>query len=108
VIDLIEDNREAIATLCREFGVRKLAVFGSAANGSFDSDSSDIDFVVDLGGYERGVARRYLGLIVALEAHFGRPVDVVTLHSGTSNWFRNEVQRTAITIYERSHQAVVA
>ncbi len=99
MIDLIEDNRDAIAELCRQYGVRKLAVFGSAVSGKFDLETSDLDFVVDLGGYERGVASRYLGLIVALERLLERTVDVVTIHSGTTDVFRHEVERTAQTIY---------
>ncbi len=51
MIALIEDNREAIAELCRQFGVRRLAVFGSAAKGTFDPATSDVDFLVDLGNY---------------------------------------------------------
>ena len=100
MIALIDDNRDAIAALCRQYGVQRLSVFGSAIKDTFDPATSDLDFVVDLGGYERGVARRYLGLIVALETLLGRSVDVVTIHPGTSDTFRNELQRTAVTIYE--------
>ncbi len=108
MIDLIEDNRQAIEDLCREYGVQRLAVFGSAAKGIFDPATSDLDFVVDLGGYEPGTAGRYLGLIVALEKLFGREVDVVTLHARTSSAFRREVERTSQTIYERDVKTVAA
>ncbi len=108
MISLIEHNRDAITALCRQYGVQRLAVFGSAAKGTFDPATSDLDFVVDLGGYERGVARRYLGLIVALETLFGRSVDVVTIHPGTSSTFRSELERTAVTIYERKRKTAAA
>jgi predicted nucleotidyltransferase len=108
LIALIEDNRDDIAALCRQYGVRRLAVFGSAATGAFDPGTSDLDFVVDLGRYERGVARRYLGLIVALEQLFGRLVDVVTIHPGATDSFRKELERTAVTIYESGRTAAVA
>ena len=108
MIALIEDNQEAIAALCRQYGVRCLAVFGSAVKGTFDPATSDLDFVVDLGTYERGVARRYLGLIVALESLFGRDVDVVTIHPDTSDIFRSELERTAVTIYERERKTAAA
>ena len=45
MIDLIEHNRDAIADLCRQYGVRKLAVFGSAAKGTMRADS-DVDLAV--------------------------------------------------------------
>ncbi len=108
MIALIEDNREAIDALCQQYGVQRLAVFGSAVKDTFDPATSDLDFVVDLGGYERGVARRYLGLIVALESLFRRDVDVVTIHPGTSGTFRSELERTAITIYERTRKTAAA
>lgn len=108
MIPLIEDNRDAIATLCKQYGVARLALFGSAVKGTFDPDRSDLDFVVDLGGYERGVARRYLGLIVALELLLGRSVDVVTVHPDTSDAFRRELERTAVTIYQRESQSAAA
>ncbi len=108
MISLIENNRDTIAALCKQYGVQRLAAFGSAVKGTFDPATSDLDFVVDLGGYERGVARRYLELIVALETLFGRKVDVVTIHAGTSNSFRSELERTAVTIYERERKTAAA
>jgi len=99
MIALIEDNREAIAALCRQYGVRRLAVFGSAAKGTFDPATSDIDFLVDLGEYDDRVARRYLGLIVALEDLLGRRTDVTTVRAVKSEWFKQELAGTAQTIY---------
>jgi predicted nucleotidyltransferase len=44
---LIDQRREDIARLRRRYGVRRLAVFGSAASGAdFDPDRSDADFLV--------------------------------------------------------------
>jgi predicted nucleotidyltransferase len=36
ISDLIREQQEDIAAICRRFGVRKLEVFGSAARGDFD------------------------------------------------------------------------
>jgi predicted nucleotidyltransferase len=49
MISLITDNLDAIRALCRQYGIRRLDLFGSAATGAFDPDTSDLDFVVDLG-----------------------------------------------------------
>ncbi|HEV2066409.1 MAG TPA: nucleotidyltransferase domain-containing protein, partial [Thermomicrobiales bacterium] len=81
MIALIEDNREAIAELCERYGVRRLAVFGSAAKGTFDPATSDIDFLVDLGDYDDRVGRRYMRLIVGLEDLLGRRADVTTVRA---------------------------
>lgn len=108
MIALIEDNRDAIVDLCERYGIRRLALFGSAAKGMFDPATSDLDFIVDLGEYDPGVARRYLGLIVALEQLFGRHVDVVTVRSIQSPAFRDEVKATSRVIYDATGRSAVA
>lgn len=107
MIALIEDNREAIAELCERFGVRRLSVFGSAAKGEFDPVTSDIDFLVDLGEYDDRVARRFMGLIVALEDLMERRIDIVT-EPVTKRWLREEVEGTKVTIYESPRSRSVA
>jgi predicted nucleotidyltransferase len=43
----IEQERDALAALCRAYRVTRLEVFGSAARGAgFDPDRSDADFLV--------------------------------------------------------------
>ncbi len=100
VIPLIVDNRDAVADLCRQYGARKLSVFGSAVNGTFNPESSDLDFVVDFDAYEQGIARRYLGLAGELERLFDRSVDLVTIHERTKPWFRDEIDRSAVVVYD--------
>lgn len=108
MITLVEDNKDAIVALCERFGVRRLALFGSAAKGTFDPATSDLDFVVDLGTYEEGVGSRYLGFIVALEQLFGRHVDVVTVRSIQSPAFRDEVDATSRVIYDATGRPAAA
>jgi uncharacterized protein len=104
---LITDNREAIVALCKQFGIRKLEVFGSAATGAFDPETSDVDLLVDLGGYEQGVAKRYLRFAEALEHLLGRHVDLVTEDSITNPYFRQSVNQSREMVFEaRDSQAV--
>jgi uncharacterized protein len=44
---VIEGRREELAALCRRYRVRRLDVFGSAAAGDFDEESSDVDLLVE-------------------------------------------------------------
>ena len=44
---LIETHRAALTQLCRRHHVRRLDLFGSAATGAFDADTSDLDFIVE-------------------------------------------------------------
>lgn len=101
LVPLVDAKRHELIALCREYGVYKMLVFGSAVKGTFDPERSDLDFAVDLGDSEPGVSRRYMNLIVALEDLFGRSVDVVTLHDGLSERFRHELNQTAMTIFEQ-------
>lgn len=100
MIDLIRDNQQRIGDLCRQYGIRKLEVFGSAATGAFDPVRSDIDFLVDLGEYAPGTAVRYLDLIAELEDLLGYPVQMVTQPSIRSPYFREAVDAQRMTVYE--------
>ena len=40
---VINDKRVALLELCRQYRVKELAVFGSAATDEFDESRSDID-----------------------------------------------------------------
>ncbi|TAG27276.1 MAG: DNA polymerase III subunit beta [Burkholderiales bacterium] len=75
---ILSEQREQIALICKQHGVAKLEVFGSAARGvDFDVAQSDADFLVE---YRAGTVRgleSYVGLKLALEALLKRPVDLV-------------------------------
>lgn len=107
MIALIEDNREAIVALCREHGVRRLSVFGSAAKGTFDPDRSDIDFVVDYFDWSSGIFHRFFGFIAALEDLLGKRVDMVT-EPIKKSWLRDEVRATEVVIYESTRSQSAA
>lgn len=76
---IIEDNRDAIAALCRKHRVRALWVFGSAIGDAWKPETSDIDFLVDLGDYDAEVADRFLDLADDLEDVVGRSIDIITV-----------------------------
>lgn len=100
MIALIAERKDEIAALCRQYDIQHLDLFGSAATGEFDPAASDLDFVVDLGDYESGVARRYFAFADALEALFGRSVDLVTEPSISNPYFRAAVDRQRVRLYE--------
>lgn len=98
MIALIEDNRDAIVALCKQYGVRRLSVFGSAAKGTFDLATSDIDFVVDYIDWGPGIFHRFFGFVVALEELLGRRVDMTT-EPIEGPAFRAEVEWTEIEFF---------
>lgn len=100
VIPLVANKQAEIAAICQRYGVVRLELFGSAAQGTFDAAASDLDFVVDLGPYEREIATRYIQLADDLEALFGRPVDLLTVPSIRNEYFIQELNASRQVLYE--------
>ena len=77
--EVVVRHLEEIRALCREYGVLRLEVFGSALTSQFDPETSDIDLLVEYPpGHDLGPwAGRHTGLAERLEAVLGRPVDLV-------------------------------
>jgi uncharacterized protein len=100
MVPLIAERREEVAAICRRFHVRRLEVFGSAAGGGFDPARSDIDFLVEFEPEAPGSALgTYLGLKEALEALFGRPVDLVMPRAVKNPYMKAEIVRTREPLY---------
>jgi len=96
----IEEKRSEIEHLCRELGVRRLDVFGSATGDTFDETSSDLDVLVEFDatpGFDYYSA--YFGLKEGLETIVGRPVDLVTASAVENPYFRERVMRTKEQLY---------
>lgn len=101
MLPLIEHRKDALAALCRKFGVHRLDVFGSAATTAFDPITSDLDFVV-LFADRSNYADRYLRFVEALEDLFQRPVDLLTERSIRNPYFRMAVEATRQRVYDQS------
>jgi len=48
MVAAIEDKRDAVAALCRKYGVVQLFVFGSALRDDFRPGDSDVDLLDEL------------------------------------------------------------
>jgi uncharacterized protein len=107
--ELIEQHRSAIRTLCQQYGVRHLDLFGSATTGAFDPSKSDLDFVATFAdSHSPGYADRYLGFAEALEALFDRSVDVITERSIRNPYFRQAVEASREAIYDERDSPAAA
>jgi len=69
ILKTLADHREEV----KRFGVRSLALFGSAARGEATA-TSDLDFLVE---FENPNFDSYMALLEYLEKLFGRPADLV-------------------------------
>jgi predicted nucleotidyltransferase len=90
----LEFDREAIAEVCRKFGVSRLAVFGSAVTDRFDPDHSDVDFLVEFRQDALASFKNYFGLQTELERLLGRPVDLVMSKALANPYFATRVEET--------------
>lgn len=96
----IETRRDELAALCARHGVRRLDLFGSAATGRFDPQTSDFDFLVDFESAPPAeMADRYFGLLESLEALLGRPVDLVMSSAIRNPYFRQAVESSRTLLY---------
>jgi hypothetical protein len=100
VIKEIEEHRGAIQELCRRFRVGRLEVFGSAASGKFDPQSSDLDFLVEFEEPQgSGYADAYFGLLEELKKLFRREVDLLVDKSVKNPYLRESIQRSRTLLY---------
>ena len=98
---IVEEHRAEVEQLCRQYRVRRLDVFGSAVRGGFDTEKSDLDFVVDLGPLTPSEYQQtYFDLLDALRDVFGRPIDLVEDSAIKNPYFRQSVEKTREPIYE--------
>ena len=78
MIQIIEDNLDSLKMLCHQYQVSRLEIFGSAVEGSFDPEVSDLDFLVEFNHVpDLDAANQYFGLLFDIETLFKRPVDLV-------------------------------
>ena len=103
MIPLVTQKLRELANLCLRYKVERLDLFGSAADGNFHADTSDLDFLVRFLNPEptSDYADRYLDLAEAMERLFQRPIDLVTEQSVRNPYFRRVVDASRELVYER-------
>lgn len=71
---IVQQLREKYPYLTSEYGVKRIGLFGSFAQGTAD-EASDIDVIVE---FQRPVGFKFIEFVEYLEQIFGREVDVLT------------------------------
>lgn len=93
-------HQSEIAALCRRYGVRRLAAFGSALREDFNAQSSDIDLVVEFrNDVDSSAAHQYFDFKAALEQLLGCPVDLVELDAMPDSRLKRIIKRTQVPVY---------
>jgi predicted nucleotidyltransferase len=93
----INEISSIVAPIAEEYGIKKMAVFGSYARGEATRDS-DLDFHIIDRGALRGLFR-LSGFNIALREKLKMDIDVVTSGS-LSEDFLNDIKGEEVVVYE--------
>lgn len=88
---------EALKPYIDEYGIRKIAVFGSYAKGE-ENANSDIDIIVDM-TKQFGIFK-FIGLKQSLEEKIGKSIDLVESQC-LEPLIKDSILAEAFTIYEQ-------
>ncbi len=101
MIDLIKNKVKEIDDICRVHYVRSLHVFGSAVKGNFDSDKSDLDFVVEFNQEIDPMyyADNFFSLLDALKQLFQKDVDLLSYKALKNQIIISEINNSKVQLY---------
>lgn len=94
-------HKNAIANVCRLFGVKKMYAFGSAVREDFH-ENSDVDFLVEFAVPDKDPIKAfdiYLQLKEELEQVVQRKVDVLQLNDITNPYLKYFINQEKQLIY---------
>ena len=93
MIAILEDKREAVATLCRRYGVARLYVFGSALREDYRPGKSDVDFLVEFGPMDgHSKAHAYFDMLDELRELLGTEVDLVMAGAVKNRYIARDIE----------------
>lgn len=92
----ISEIRVLLSPVAKEFGIKRLYLFGSFAKGTA-TEESDVDLLIEKG--KPLSLLKLSGLRQQCEEVLERPVDIVTT-TGIDQNFQHEISGTEILLYE--------
>ena len=100
---LLSQKYSELERLCRHYFVERLELFGSATTDAFDTARSDLNFLVRFQpSAPMSLADQYFGFAEALEALFGRKVDLIMEGALKNPYFIAGVNETRKLLYANS------
>ena len=99
---IIENRIDQLVELCKTYKVEKLYAFGSVVSNRYNSETSDIDLIVELESLppvEKG--ENLMNLWTALEDLFTRKIDLLSNQPINNPFLRKSVEETKQLIYDR-------
>ncbi len=95
----IEPFLPGIREICKKYDAKSLVLFGSALSDSFDPKTSDVDFLLELYGFHKGL-KRYLAIKRELEALLTKEVDLVMPEAIDNPHLKQSIFSKVKTCYE--------
>jgi hypothetical protein len=96
----VDEQQDEIAAACRQYGIERLFIFGSAIREDFRPGESDIDLLVEFGPID--VTMKFHAYLEAREAFrriFNADVDLVMRGAVKNKVIAKEIDRTKKLIY---------
>src|SRR3972149_4812325 len=99
--EVSQETYTKLQSLCRQYAVRRLRLFGSAAGSEFDATRSDLDFLVEFDAPPAGMrlGTQYFGLLEEMQKLFGRKVDLLETSAIENTRLRKSAEAGAVTLY---------
>lgn len=100
---MVQEKLAEVFALCAKRGVRRLALFGSAARGAETRRPADLDFLVEF--RPMSPVRRadgFFGLQEDLERLFECSVDLVEPAAIGNPYFREAVEESKVVLYDEA------
>ena len=97
----LQVNREALGEFCRQRGIARLELFGSALREDFREDS-DVDLLATLQPDARPTLLDWADMQEKLAEMFGRPVDLVSrraIEASKNRYRKHAILSTAVPFY---------
>lgn len=99
----LDFDHEALGSFCRQRGIARLELFGSALGDNF-RDDSDVDLLATLRGDTHPTLLDWADMQEKLAELFGRPVDLVSrraIERSRNRYRKRSILKTATPIYAK-------
>ena len=93
----VDELKCIISDIAKQFGVNKVALFGSYSSGT-PTEESDVDLLIDKGNIKGLIM--FNAFINSLEDKLDKPVDVVTYTSFNDSFLKDTV-KNEVVLYEK-------
>ena len=98
--EILSSKAQAIEALCGKYGVKRLRVFGSAVQGTWNPEKSDFDLLAEFDWtIPMPALRQLVGFKEEMEELLGRSVDIVDWNAAKNPFFRRNAEKHAKDLY---------